>query len=65
MASKHAPNSYFFAFSNALVWAHNICSLLVNWSRNLKDKIKDIEEFAQFLRFGSFQVRKYYYFAYV
>ena len=49
------------AFKINMELAYNICFGFEEMFRNLKDKIKDIEESAQAMDFGSFQVRKYYY----
>ena len=52
--------SWVIAFRIIIELAHNICSMIMEPVRNLKDKIKDFERSAQFMDFGSFLGRKYY-----
>lgn len=49
------------AFRQIMELAHNICSMIVEKNRNLKDNIKDLERSAHFMENGSFLVRKYYF----
>ncbi len=53
--------SYAAAFRIIMELAHNICSMIMETFRNLKDKIKDLELSEPMIDYGSFLVRKYYF----
>jgi hypothetical protein len=61
MAGNHAPLHDLSLFRIAMELAHNICSMIMEIIRNLKDKIKDFEWSSSFMDFGCFLVRKYYF----